>query len=438
MSLARLLHGRRASVAVWIAVMMPGLFMAVALGVEAASWAAAQVSVQRSADVSAIAGGIVCSVNGGCKTPATQQAAATFAARMAQLNGGTGTAAPSWNSGTSTLSDNMITAQIVSGYVTSTDAALKVTVQKTIPATVSKVFNSTGSYTVTGTGFAEVITRTGGGSGGQPCILLLSTSSPDITLSGSTAITATGCTIRSNSNLTGSGSFSITAAAFYEAGASNTTSGSPSFSPAPTFNSGTLGDPYASNSAVLTAIGQLGAGGTTISLSGATTQTINPGSYAGWSLSGSSKLTLNPGLYIINGSVSSSGTAAIDGSSGVTIVTSGTFSFSGSGSGKLTLVAPNNTSTGGVVPGVAVISTGSSVSMSGSATITLTGVFYAPHATLSFSGTAMASTVCQEFIANSVTFSGSAALSSGGCAGMGALTFSSLAGTTTTAASIVH
>src|ERR1019366_7974456 len=156
MSLARLLHGRRASVAVWIAVMMPGLFMAVALGVEAASWAAAKVSVQRSADVSAIAGGIICAANGGCATPATKQSAATFAARMAQLNGGTGTASPSWN-GTDTLTDNTIIANFVSpGYVTST--ALKVTMQKTIPATVSKVFNATGSYTVTGTGVAEVIT----------------------------------------------------------------------------------------------------------------------------------------------------------------------------------------------------------------------------------------------------------------------------------------
>ena len=186
--------GRRASVAVWIAVMMPGLFMAVALGVEAGGWAAAQVSVQRAADLSAIAGGI------NYVSTTNKQTAATFAARMAQLNGATGTATPSWNSGTNTLTDNMITAQVISGYATSTDTAMKVTVQRTVPATVSKVFNTTGSYTITGTGVAELVTSTTpptGAAAGQPCLLALSTRGT-ISGAGSTYWTMPNCTVRSN------------------------------------------------------------------------------------------------------------------------------------------------------------------------------------------------------------------------------------------------
>jgi len=116
--------GRRAAVAVWIAVMAPGLIMATALAIEAGGWAAAQMSVQRAADLSAMAGAM------NYLATSNKQTAATFAARMAQLNGGSGTATPSWNSGTSTLTDNMITAQIVTGYESSSDTALKVTVQK--------------------------------------------------------------------------------------------------------------------------------------------------------------------------------------------------------------------------------------------------------------------------------------------------------------------
>src|ERR1700722_7506423 len=72
--------GRRGSVAIWIAAMIPGLFVAVSPAIEAGAWAAAQVSVQRAADLSAIAGGI------NYKITSNRQTAATFAARMAQLN----------------------------------------------------------------------------------------------------------------------------------------------------------------------------------------------------------------------------------------------------------------------------------------------------------------------------------------------------------------
>jgi uncharacterized membrane protein len=48
--------GRRASVAVGVAAMVPGFLIAIALAVEVGAWAAAQVSVQRVADIAALAG----------------------------------------------------------------------------------------------------------------------------------------------------------------------------------------------------------------------------------------------------------------------------------------------------------------------------------------------------------------------------------------------
>ena len=131
--------------------MTPGLLMAAAFAVEVGGWAAAQVSLQRSADVSAMAGAIYyLGDNNG-------QKAATFAARMAQLNGGNGTGSPSWNSGTNTLTDNQITAQVVTGYMNANDTALMVTIQKTIPAGISSVFNQTATNTVTATRVAELV-----------------------------------------------------------------------------------------------------------------------------------------------------------------------------------------------------------------------------------------------------------------------------------------
>jgi len=158
--LKRLGIGNRGSVAILTAVMLPGLAVAVALGVEAASWSAARVSIQRSADMSALAGAI------NYKATSSNQAAATFAARIAQLNGGIGTATPSWNSSTNTLTDNQITVQIVSGVASSSGNALKVTFQKSIPAAVSRAFSANATYTVIGSSTAELVATSGSFYGG--------------------------------------------------------------------------------------------------------------------------------------------------------------------------------------------------------------------------------------------------------------------------------
>jgi hypothetical protein len=413
--------GRRGSVAIWIATMMPGLLVAVSLGVEVGGWAAAQVAVQRSADVAAIAGGINYLAT---KNP---QTAATFAARLAQLNGGSGTTSPSWNSGTNTLTDNLITAQVVTGYETATDTALKVTVQKSIPAGISSTFSSVKTYTITGTGVAELVSVTGGtGGGGQPCLLTLSTSGNDITISGSAEVIGTSCVIRSNASITMSGSSEISAQAVYTAG-NISLSGSASVTATEHTSAGTIGDPFAAYSPVQTALAALGSGGSSYSLSGSNTATINPGTYSSINVSGSAVLTLQPGLYVINGNFSVSGSAKVNGA-GVTIVTSGSVMISGSA--KSTLSSPDTSPTGSAVPGFVFIGKGSSTwTFSGSDGTALTGIVYGASVALSYSGSAISSSSgCLEFVTNTANLSGSATLS-GGCQSFGAPAFGALAST---------
>src|ERR1700722_6199533 len=76
--------GRRGSVAVWLVGMTAGLVMAMSLAVEVGSWAAAKVQVQRSADLSAIAGVINYQATG------NNQTAATFIAHISHESGPTG------------------------------------------------------------------------------------------------------------------------------------------------------------------------------------------------------------------------------------------------------------------------------------------------------------------------------------------------------------
>jgi hypothetical protein len=491
MSLTRLLGGRRASVGVWIAVMMPGLFMAVAMGVEAGGWAAAQVSVQRTADLAAIAGGIVCSASSDkCTASGTMQTAATFAARMAQLNGGTGvvTGAPAWNppgQPPNTLTDNMITVSFPGGYPTT---ALQVTVQKAIPATVSTVFNATASYTVTGSGIARPVTTTtppaaGSAAAGQPCLLALS-SSGTVSGQGSTYWTMPNCTVRSNGtvDVTGGGG-PLNTAGIFAAGAVNIGTGI-TVTGGKYPNSGTIADPYASNTALQTdftnaaaltgvsniACGSVGGvlgtagqytgnnncngtntlpnGGTCVTANGAVTCTMYPGNYGSWTAtSGPNIFNMQPGLYLFKGAISLTNNTTTNGLGGVTIITAG--SFTGSNSFNFNVNAPTPTevtNTGGVAAIALASSSSTTATISGNAAFNVAGVAYFPHAIFDASGSSCNSstpcfgnnsTACLEIIALSIKTTGNSNFNSN-CTSFGAATFTSTAGTTTTAARVVH
>lgn len=480
--------GRRASVAVWIAVMAPGFIMAIAMGAEVGAWATAKVSTQRAADLSAIAGAA------NYQQTTNAQTAATFAARMAQLNGGSGTASPTWSSActlpcsspcTGTLTDNQITAEVIycSGWTNNSDPMLRVTMQKSMPATLSAVFSSTTTRTVAASGTAELVSVTSGGSGGaQPCLLALSTSGT-ISGTGSTYWTMPGCSVRSNGTVdVHGGGGPLTTSGIYAGGAINidtwisTTGGQ---NP----NAGTIPDPYASNASVqnafTTATGLSGAasincgtvqgvmgtagqytgnnncngtntlpnGGTCVTGNGVTC-TMYPGDYGAWNVPQGGPYTFNlqPGLYVFGGNINLTNNTTTNGS-GVTIVTAGSFNGSNSFNFNITAPTPTQVTNSGGIAGMALaVKSSTTATISGNAAFNVAGVAYFPNAIFDASGASCNSsspcfgnnsTVCLEIIAQSIKTTGNSNFASN-CTSFGATSFGSTAGTTTTVARVVH
>ena len=445
------MRSRRAAVAVYVALAAPVLTMALSMGQEVTNWAVTQVQTQRAADMAAIAGAL------NYKSTANAQTAATAAARMAQLNGGDGMASPTWNAGTKTLSDNMITTQVVAGVKNAANTAIQVTVKKIVPLGVSQLFSTLPSVTITGTSTVELVTTTSAGTGGQPCLVALSTIG-SIVGSGSTTINMPNCTIRSNNTIDVHGSGSLTTAGIYARGAINIDSWIPAAGKNP--NSGQIADPYASNGALQTALTSVASltGVTDISCtkqvctgltnsstctgSSSVTCTMKPGNYGSFVVisGGPYTFNFNAGLYKFKGNMSFSGNTTSNGTN-VTILTSGT--FTGSNTFNFIVTAPNTTaaaSTGGIA-GIALAGTTTgTVAVSGSDTFKLTGVVYFPNATFDASGSSglgISTTSCLEIIAASIKLTGSSYFNSA-CSSVNATSFTSVAGTTALTATLVQ
>ncbi len=500
---AKLGHDRRATVAIYVALMAPVLSGAVALGVEVTSWSGAQLDLQRSADASARAGAIYCynyAVNNsgsGCLSNASAaQTAATLAARLAEVNGVTGASTPTWNSTSKTYTDNQITARIVQGVKSSSDAAVLVNVQKAVPLTISRVFSSTQSVTISSSSTSEVVTSTtaSAGSGGQPCVLALQTgsgSTSGINANGSITVTAPGCTLVSNSNFNDSGGSSFSVAGIYANGTIasssyptltlpcwatiNGSSSNNGCNPWPASGllqsntvvhggSTVVTDPYATNTAMQAAMtnassttgssiscsnqqcGMPSSSGSTFNGSyctgqgtGSVTCYLKPGNYGSFTVGSGGPYTFNyaSGGYVFNGNVSLTNNNTHNGS-GVTVFTTGT--FTGSNTFNYNLTAPSTTVNPGTagpwqIAGVVLAgSTSGSVSLSGNPQFLVTGVVYFPSASFNSQGS------------NGLGASGTSCLEiivanitlSGAtylnstCSGLNALAFTSVPGTSTT------
>jgi Flp pilus assembly protein TadG len=229
----------------------------------------------------------------------------------------------------------------------------------------------------------------------QGCIYTLDTSGSDISLTGSGNLSVPNCGLIVDStssnavSLTGSGT--IVAKSIGIVGGSSVT-GSGHLNPAPNPPPVT-GIAPVSNPLSFLQVPSYDASSclAALHLSGASPLTIGPPvaggtvCYNGISNSGSGALTLNPGVYVITGSFSGSGSGAITGT-GVTIYLAGpNGSLSLTGSGALNLTAP----TSGPYSGVLFFEDPSDtkpMNVTGSAGTTLTGIFYAPSAALSLTG----------------------------------------------------
>ena len=106
MSLLRERHG---SVAMMTAIMGPVLIMSLGMAVEVTSWSVNSLELQRVADVAAWAGATRYAATGNAQTATGE------AADLAEINGVSGAATRTWSAGTSTMNDNLITAQVVAG-----------------------------------------------------------------------------------------------------------------------------------------------------------------------------------------------------------------------------------------------------------------------------------------------------------------------------------
>jgi Flp pilus assembly protein TadG len=439
----RLFRDRRAAIAPLVAVAAPVLVMSLGLGVETSRWFVAGQELQRTADVAALAGAMAYSQANDA------QKGTTAAAKLAQVNGVSGSSTPTWDSANLKLTSNKIVAQIVSGVRSSSDQAMKVTVSQDVPLYLAGIFTTASSKTVTASATAELVKSP---TGGPVCLLALNgdingvVSGTDVTLSGNANLDATGCILRSDAGVSISGNVNVTASGIVASGAVTVSGGSASLNNTPiTQNVGQIPDPFLANTSLQNALSQAKqvtaaaiscnssgcSGPSNCCTSGADgSWTINPGSYSGITVSGKSTVNLAAGLYLVNGGVSLSGNGTVD-ASGVTIVATGDGVVNGNTSATLT-AASSTTATGGAIPGVlfATSSTGQT-KFNGNNTMPFTGAIYAPNGSTLFSGNATDnSSGCAEVVAASVTITGNAQLATN-CSTYGLPTINSLPQTTT-------
>ncbi len=456
---------RRSSVALYIALLAPVLAAATGLGVEVSNWSVEQLRIQRAADTAAIAGALSYTKTG------SAQSAATAAAKLAEINGSTGTASPTWDAGTKTLTDNQIKVQVVDGVRQSADLALKVSVQKSVPLTISRMFSSGTSVTVRADSTAELVPGAGGGSSGpQPCMFALRTTAnggTGISANGYINVNAPGCSLRSNSVISFSGGGTFTTAGLYAADSISipawvTISGGGKYP-----NSGVLDDPYSTNTTLQnTLAGASSVTGSNIACvnqncglpssagasfngsycsgqgTGSVTCYLKPGNYGNWTALGGGPYTFNmaAGLYVFSGRVDLQNNTTTNGT-GVTIVTGGY--FNGQNTFNFYVTAPSNAqaaSTGGIAGVVLASATNTTISFSGNPQFLADGVVYFPNATFDGRNSptlGSSSNTCLEIVAANILLSGSIYVKSN-CSAVNAIAFGSIPGSTTYTAQLVR
>jgi Flp pilus assembly protein TadG len=411
-----LLRDKRGAVALLAALSMPALLMSLALGIEASSWSVGKLSLQRVADVAALAGAVQYAGGANART------ATGYAATLAEINGIPGSTR-NWDGDAATMTETLIVAKLVTGIRSASNKAIQVTVKRIVPRTFSRIVNSTQpSVTISAVAVAEV-----GSLGAQPCITALGggvdgiTTGTDVSVGGSASLIATGCSLRANDDISQNGGGSISAAGIYAGGNIPTSGVCCDLHP----HAGQIPDPYAANTSLQHALTLLssGAGSAVTVQSG--NYPLAPGTYSNWDVKGGT-LSLSPGLYVVNGNISTSAQAGITGK-GVTVVMSGSVNMTGGSS--LVLEAPTTSPTGNAVPGVLFAgNSNSSMSFLGNSTSPVTGLVYFPKASLKFGGTsAGGSSGCTEVIASTVTLVGTTSVAAN-CAAYGLVNFSSLPG----------
>jgi len=443
---------RRGSAALWVAFVLPAMFAALALGIEVGAWQSTKASLQRTADIAAMAGVMNYNASG------SVAAATNHATYMAELNG---------------IPGSQVSVSAVNGLQNASDKAIQITVSKPVTLMITSAFSASPTYTVSASSTAEWVTTNTGGTaggsaqGGQPCLVAISNSG-SISGSGSTNMASSGCTMRSNGSITFTGSGTLLTSGIYAGG---TISIPAWFTVTGTQyqNDGTIADPYASNTtlqnaltaaAALTGAGNIACGsvggvlgtagqytgnnncngtntlpngGTCVTAGGNVTCSLYPGNYGSFIVSSGGPYTFNlqPGLYSFGGQVSLTGNTTTNGS-GVTIIAAG--GLTGQNTFNFNVTAPTPTeagTTGGIAPIALASKTATNLTLSGSVSFAVDGIVYWPNATFDSSGSSgnigANGNSCLEILAASIKLAGNSNFNSL-CSSLGATTFGSTGG----------
>ncbi len=279
------------------------------------------------------------------------------------------------------------------------------------------------------------------------CIWALDRSGSSVSIKGSAALYTPECSIyddsASTSALTLTGGGAITAKSIGIVG-SYTSSSNGSLSPTPITGLAPAADPLADLAAPTIFTATCSASSCNVSVSGGSSVTLQPGTYGSISNSGSGTITFEPGDYVITGSVSSSsnggivfgagnytidgglsdtggssmsfgaglyivgGTLTLTGSgsitgSGVTFYTEGSTSVQGGS--NLSLTAP----TSGIYSGLLLFQSRSdsqTLSIAGGSGSTVEGIFYAPAAAVTLSGSSSGTAMSLDIVCDTLTVTG--------------------------------
>jgi Flp pilus assembly protein TadG len=399
--LRALAQNERGAVAVIAAIVFPVVVGAMGLGAETGYWYLKKRKLQHAADVAVHAAAV--RYRAGDQQPALEDAALRIA------------------SATGYLPD---VGTIAVGTDTSGGSA-KVAVQLT--ETHSRLFSSIFSKEPMLLG-ARAVAEIQGGS--KACILALSgSSSGSVTVSGSTSVDLTNCSVAANSTsssaflMDGSNAKIATDCVYTVGGAVATTGLTLTQCSQPVQNAPVTPDPYADVpwperldmdqlpcrdlnyvSSSDYAFDYFPDGQPAIRLCG------------GLSVKGS--LTLKPGLYIIDGGDFTVSAGASLKGDGVTFMFAGTARSKLTGSGATNLSAPTSGPYAGLLFFGSRRATGVSHQVMGNSESSLQGSLYMPVSSIEFSGNSSTTGACTQIVADRITFTGNSNIQTSCTSGM--------------------
>jgi hypothetical protein len=418
-----LLRCRRGSAALVTSIALVPLMGLLGLGAEAGSWYVIKRQAQYAADAGAYSGAVrlACSLGalscsdmpGSCAT--TLDCVRYRGKQSAAQNGFcNATGDPSYpGSQCDTLSSGA--SQTVT--ITQPDSSLvQATVHQIQPAALARIFGIK-TFDIAAQAVAKVQNPT------NVCALALGRFPPSgasLTLGGSVNLTGNGCglmsddTVKYASTLTFSGSGWAVDAVNGCVNSGNCDPGVPhNYYMTPATNPLQTLDDESFNSRT---------GNTKPCSSKCGTVTLNPnstGAYGNLTVTTGDYVTLSPGTYFFYNAAIKINGGTVNGT-GVTLVLLGNSSLSITGA-TVNLSAPTVNTTSSDLDGVLIDDqapnkSNNAVTVNGGGSVTLGGAMYFPNVDVTWSGTAAnANTTCSSVIANSLTLSGNAYMSTNGC-----------------------